>query len=156
MTDARLEAKLGFDKIRTRISDRCMTDYAAGRVAGEKFSTDPDVIRRRLALTDEMRLILMVEENFPTTGYIDATPFLEPLQKEGTVIDVLSLAKLKTVIDTTRRLTHFFGTVKDGVYPNLARIAAPVCTFPEVQRRIETILDKYGTSRTPLRTPFLR
>ena len=144
MMDARLEAKLGFDKIRVRISDRCMTDYAAQRVAREEFVSDYSQIRMRLLLTDEMRLILMFEENFPTTGYIDAIPFLEPLQKEGTVIDVLSLAKLKTSIDTTRRLTHFFRTVKDGVYPNLARIAAPVCTFPEVQRRIETILDKYG------------
>ena len=144
MTDARLEAKLGFDKIRTLISDRCMTDYAAQKVAGEEFSTDRSIIRMRLLLTDEMRLILMFEENFPTTGYIDAIPFLEPLQKEGTSIDVLNLAKLKTVTDTTRRVTHFFSTVKDGVYPNLARLAAPICTFPEVQRRIESILDRYG------------
>ena len=144
MTDARLEAKLGFDKIRTLISDRCMTDYAAQKVAGEEFSTDRSIIRMRLLLADEMRLILMFEENFPTTGYIDAIPFLEPLQKEGTSIDVLNLAKLKTVTDTTRRVTHFFSTVKDGVYPNLARLAAPICTFPEVQRRIESILDRYG------------
>ena len=38
MKDATLEAKLGFDKIRKTISDRCMTDYAAEKVAGEEFS----------------------------------------------------------------------------------------------------------------------
>ncbi|MBO5546621.1 MAG: Smr/MutS family protein [Bacteroidales bacterium] len=144
MTDARLESKLGFDKIRKVISDRCLTDYAAGRVAEETFSTDPDIIRRRLALTDEMRLILMFEDSFPTTGYIDAIPFLSSLEREGSCIDVLSLGKLKTVTDTLRRILHFFASIKSGIYPQLERLVAPVRSFPEVQRRIENILDKYG------------
>ncbi len=144
MTHDRLESKLGFDKIRKSISDRCMTDYAAGRVAEEAFSTDPDIIRRRLALTDEMRLILMFEENFPTTGYIDAIPFLSALEREGSCIDVLSLGKLKTITDTIRRVLHFFSSIKSGIYPQLERLSAPVHAFPEVQRRIEGILDKYG------------
>ena len=57
----------------------------------------------------------MFEENFPTTGYIDGLPFLEPLKKEGSSIDALSLAKLKTLLDTVRRVTNFFGSIKDGV-----------------------------------------
>ena len=144
MTDARLESKLGFDKIRKAISDRCLTDYAAARVAGEAFSTDPDIIRQRLALTDEMRLILMFEDSFPTTGYIDAIPFLSGLERAGSSIDVLSLGKLKTVTDTIRRILHFFASIKSGIYPCLERLASPVRSFPEVQRRIECILDKYG------------
>ena len=144
MTHARLESKLGFDKIRKMIADRCLTDYAAGRVAEEAFSTDADIIRRRLALTDEMRLILMFEENFPTTGYIDAIPFLSALERDGSCIDVLSLGKLKTVTDTIRRILHFFGSVKGGIYPQLEKLASPIRSFPEVQRRIESILDKYG------------
>ena len=144
MKDATLEAKLGFDKIRKTISDRCMTDYAAEKVAGEEFSADASVIGRRLKLTDEMRLVMMFEENFPSTGYIDAIPFLSALEKPGSCIDVLSLGKLKTATDTIRRILHFFGSVKDGVYPELKRLAGPVRTFPEIQRRIESILDKYG------------
>ena len=51
MSMKRLEGKLGFDRVRTLIADRCSTDYAAERVAGEAFSTDPAEIRRRLQLT---------------------------------------------------------------------------------------------------------
>ena len=142
--DSRLESKLGFERVRTMISDRCMTDYAAQRVACEEFSSNPSTIRARLTLTDEMRLVLMFEENFPTTGYIDALPFLEPLLKDGSCIDALSLAKLKTTIDTIRRITAFFSGIKDGIYPQLKRLAAPVHHYPEVLRRIEQILDKYG------------
>ena len=143
-TDSRLEAKIGFDRVRAIISDRCLTEYAASRVAAEEFCTDRAIISMRLSLTDEMRLILMFEENFPTTGYIDAIPFLEALQREGSSIDVLSLGKLGTLVGTTRKVTHFLSGIKDGVYPNLKKLAAPVRNYPEVQRRIENILDKYG------------
>lgn len=144
MKDSRLEEKLGFSKIRTLIAGRCNTEYAVSRVEEEEFSTDPAIIRRRLLLSDEMRLILMFEDSFPTTGYIDALGFLEPLLKEGTCMDVLSLGKLKTLLDTTRKVTNFLRSVKDGIYPNLKSLATSVTYFPEVNRRIETILDKYG------------
>ena len=144
MINSGLEAKLGFDKIRRIISDRCLTDYAADRVEKEEFSADRGVIGTRLALTDEMRLIMMFEDSFPTTGYIDAAPFLEPLLKAGSSIDTLSLGKLKTATDTVRKILHFFGGIKDGVYPRLKRMAGQVNSFPEIQRRIESILDKYG------------
>ena len=143
MTDKRLEEKLGFDRIRTLIADRCSTDYAAERVAGEVFSTDPKEIRERLVLTDEMRLILMFEDAFPTSGYIDCIGFLEPIGKNAS-IDLLSIGKLRTLLETVRKISHFFRGIKDGVYPHLKRAAAGILTFPEVQRRIEGILDKYG------------
>ena len=142
--DTRLESKLGFDKVRGIIADRCLTDYAAERVATEAFSNDSSIIGMRLALTDEMRLVMMFEESFPTTGYIDAIPFLKPLAKEGSCIDVHSLGKLKTMTDTIRKVTRFFSGIKDGIYPNLKRLSSPVRNFPEVQKRIEDILDKYG------------
>ncbi len=144
MTNDRLEAKLGFDKVRQIIADKCKTDYAAARVASERFSASANTIRKRLQLTDEMRLILLFEETFPTTGYIDGVPFLDPLRKEGASIDALSLAKLRTLLDTTRRITNFFGSIKDGIYPRLKALSAPVSTFPEILRRIEGILDRYG------------
>ena len=144
MTADRLEAKLGFDKVRAIISDRCMTDYAAERVASEKLSNSEQTIRRRLLLTEEMRLVLLFEESFPTSGYIDGLPFLRPLLKEGSSLDVLSLGRLRTLLDTVRRVTRFLSGVKDGIYPNLKALAAPIDCFPEVLRRIDLILDKYG------------
>ena len=147
MTEAgrRLEAKLGFDRIRTLIADRCSTDYAAQRVAAEQFIFDPPAIRRRLQLTDEMRLIVMFEENFPTNGYIDCLPFLTPLLKDGASIDLLSLGKLRTMLETLRKIAFFFRGIKDGIYPNLKRMAAPIAHFPDIQKRIDGILDRYGS-----------
>ncbi len=143
MIDKRLEEKLGFSRVRTAISDRCSTDYAAERVATEEFSCEAKEIQQRLAATDEMRLILMFEENFPTSGYIDCIGFLEAIGKDAS-IDQLSLGKLRTLLDTQRKILHFFRGIKDGIYPCLKKAADSVLSFPEVVRRIDGILDKYG------------
>lgn len=142
--DSRLEQKLGFDRVRKIVSDRCSTSYAAEKTEKECFSTDRKTIAHRLQLTDEMRMILMFEENFPTTGYIDALSFLLALRREGSSLDVASLGKLRTLTDTTDRITGFFAGIKDSVYPKLKRLSAPVESFSEIRKRIDGILDKYG------------
>ncbi len=144
MTEERIEAILGFDRVRKIISDRCSTEYATARTAEENFSTDAREIRQRLLLTDEMRMIVMFEESFPSNGYIDCVRFLEILTNEGSNIDLVSLGKLKTMLETLRRITLFFSNIKDGIYPNLKKMVSSIVLFPEVQQRIDTILDKFG------------
>ena len=140
----RLEQKIGFDRIRQIISDRCSTLYAAERVATETFSTKEGQIRKRLLLTDEMRLIMMFEDGFPSGGFIDCIDFLKPLENTSSAIDLVSLRKLRTMLETLRKVTNFFEGTRDGVYPNLKRMSAHIMNFPEVQRRIDGILDRYG------------
>ena len=142
--DRRLEQKIGFDQIRRIVSDRCSTAYAVERTATETFSTNQAHIRKRLLLTDEMRLIMMFEEGFPSGGFIDCIDFLKPLERSSSAIDLISLRKLKTMLETLRKVTSFFEEVKDGVYPNLKRMSSHILNFPEIQRRIDGILDRYG------------
>ena len=144
MPTDRIEHILGFDRIRKIISDRCSTEYAVERTASETFSTNEKEIRRRLLLTDEMRLIVMFEESFPSNGYIDCVGFLQMLENSGANIDLTSLGKLRTMLETLRKVSMFFSNIKDGVYPNLKRMVAQIALFPEVQQRIDSILDKFG------------
>lgn len=142
--DIRLEQKLGFDRIRNAIADKCVTEYAADRTMEETFVNDAGIIRERLQLTDEMRLILMFEESFPTSGYIDCLGFLKLLETPSSYINLVSLRKLRTMLETVRKVTNFFSSIKDGIYPALKKMAEPVMCFPEVQHRIDLILDRYG------------
>ncbi len=142
--DRRLEQKLGFDRIRTAIGAKCSTEYAAAKVAGETFSTEESEIRRRLALTDEMRLIVMFEESFPSGGYVDCLGFLTIIENSSASIDLPDLRKLKTMLETLRKIIAFFGDIKDGVYPNLKRMASGLMDFGAVRERIDRILDRYG------------
>ena len=145
--DARLEQKLGFDRIRKAVADRCVTEYAVNRTMEETFTADAKAIRERLALTDEMRLILMFEESFPTNGYIDCIGFLKLLERPASYINLVSLRKLRTMLETARKIVNFFSSIRDGIYPGLKKMAEPVMCFPEVQRQTDLILDKFGEVR---------
>ena len=142
-----LEQKIGFDKVREKISAKCATQYAARKVAAEQMSRDGAEIMFRLRLTDEMRLICLFEDSFPAGGYLDTKEFLLPLQGEGTTIDLPSLRLLRTSLDTLRRILAFFKDCKDDLYPMLRQISASVEFEPEIGRRIETILDRTGEVR---------
>ena len=139
-----LEQKLGFDKVRAMVCDRCQSEYATTLASNEEFSTDEYEIRHRLLLTDEMRLVLMFEDTFPTGGYIDSLEFLLSLRQPNSSMDIVSLRKLKTMLDTLSKALAFFNGVQKGVYPNLKKLSSPVTPFPIVLHKIDTIIDRYG------------
>lgn len=142
--DRKLEAKLGFDRVREAVAAHCSTQYARDRAASEEFSTQERTILSRLRLTDEMRMICMFEEGFPQSGFIDCLDFLVPLERSDAAIDLISLRKLRTMLQTLGKITAFFDGVKDGVYPSLQRMSAHVGRFPAVLERIDAIIDRYG------------
>ncbi|MCR5709585.1 MAG: Smr/MutS family protein [Bacteroidales bacterium] len=142
-----LEQKIGFDKVRAQIAGKCSTQYAAGKVASEQISHDSGEIMFRLRLTDEMRLICLFEDSFPSGGYLDTKPFLLPLQAQNTSIDLPSLRMLRTMLDTLRRILLFFRDCKDDLYPTLRQISGSVTYEPAIARDIERILDRNGDVR---------
>ena len=143
----KIEPKIGFDKIREMISAKCGTEYGRHRVEEESFSTNRREIELRLNLTDEMRLIQIFESSFPDSGFIDCIPFLVPLQAGYSHIDIVSLAKLRDTLETLRKILNFFKNTGEGEYPHLKKMSEPIFTFPEVLRRIDTILDRFGEIR---------
>ena len=142
-----LEQKIGFDKVREKISAKCATQYALKKVAAEQISRDAAEIMFRLRLTDEMRLICLFEDSFPAGGYLDTKVFLVRLQADSTSIDLPSLRALRTSLDTLRRILAFFRECKDDLYPMLRQLTASVSYEPEIARRIEAILDRTGEVR---------
>lgn len=142
--DTILEQKIGFDRVRASVCDHCQSAYASSLASEETFCSDAHQIRHRLLLTDEMRLILMFEDNFPTGGYIDSLDFIMPLQSANASMDIFSVRKFRTMLDTLGKVTGFFEGIQNGIYPNLKRMAAPVASFPAISHRIDTLLDRYG------------
>ena len=142
-----LEQKIGFDKVREMISARCATDYATRKVESEEFSTDSAQIMQRLLLTDEMRLICMFEDSFPSDGFYDTKPFLLQLQAENSSIDLISLRTLWKSLVTLRKILLFFEGCKDDLYPMLRKLSESVEYYPQVSHEIDRILDRNGEVR---------
>ena len=133
--------------MRSQVAAKCATAYARSKVEEEVISHLEEEILSRLLPTDEMRLICMFEDTFPSSGFIDARDFLIPLTSEYASLSLPSLVLLRIALDTLRRVVSFFRTSRDGVYPNLVKMTEPVAVFPEISRRIDTILDREGNVR---------
>ena len=143
----KIEQKLGFEKIKEQLIVRCSTNYAKERVRTEKVSHNARTIGKRLSLADEMRLICMFESSFPQNGYIDSIEFLKPLEIEYSSITLENMNKLYTFVENLKGVLNFFKGSKEGSYTNLKEMAAPITFFPEISRRIEGIVDRFGEVR---------
>lgn len=140
------EVKIGFDRIRTMVSSRCATRYGAARAENEQVSVRPEEIGLRLELTDEMRVILLFENSFPDSGYLDCLDFLVPLKTPSTSLDLEAVNRLRTVLQTLHRLTAFFGRCEDR-YPRLRALSSGIDAFPEILQAIDRIVDRFGEIR---------
>ena len=143
----RTEHKLGFDKIRSLVKGKCSMKYSMERAETENFSVSREEISSRLELTDEMRMILMFEDSFPSQGFEDCMDFLLPLKAGSSYIDTVSLGKLRKALNAVRRIVGFFDSVKDGLYPCLKEMSSPIMCFPLVIDRIDSIIDRFGEIR---------
>lgn len=144
---SRLENKLGFDKIRGAVEAGCSTNAARSVASDFTFMTDKESIRVAIEETDEMRVIQMLESGFPNDGYVDTIGFLRQLETEQYFLDTQSLFRLRQSLEATGAIIRFFKGTKEASYPYLKRLAEPVVNFPEVSRRIDVIVDKYGEIR---------
>ncbi len=141
------EQKIGFDRIRERVADLCTTALGREKAQSAGFSTNLTSLEALLSQTQEMRTILLIEEGFPDTTYVDASEFLKKLHIEGSYIEVHELVILKIALDTVSGIVHFFKQCNEELYPCLKSLAAQVIIYPAVSQRIDLIINKNGMVR---------
>ncbi|MBQ4278546.1 MAG: Smr/MutS family protein [Rikenellaceae bacterium] len=141
------EAKIGFDRIRTQVEALCATAGAVGKLRAETFSSSHDEVRRRLALVDEMRTVLMMESDFPDGGFVDTDAFLRKARIEGTFLDVHEIVALRKALAATGELVAFFRRGDEIKYPSLHAFSDGVDGFPAIVNHIDSIIDKFGKVR---------
>ena len=138
------EEKIGFDKIRGLICDRCLSTLGSERVAGMHFQTSFDTIDRLLHETEEFTHILQTEDNFPADYFFDIRSSLQRIRIEGTFLDETELFNLRRSLETIRHIVGFFINEEESPYPHLQALAGNVVVFPQLLSRIDQIIDKFG------------
>ncbi len=124
MTD--IEHKLGFDRIRQMVAEHT-TNALAARMADEMtFSSDYDSLRHELQSTEEMRQIVLMENEFPQQDFIDLTSILAQLRVGNTVIPLESLFDLKVSLRTIRECYMFLTAEEHRQYAALRDLAIGV------------------------------
>ena len=165
------ERKIGFDEIRTLLTGHCLSTLGIERVGQMKFLTDLHLLRELQEQTREFLRIQEGEEDFPEQDFYDVRPAIRRIRIEGTYLDETELFDLKRSLCTIINIVRFLN--KDSEedndtgenrpaddasvpYPALRRLAQGVSVYPQLVRRIESILDKYGKIKDSASAGLLR
>ena len=138
------ELKIGFDRIRELLKERCLSPMGIAKVDEISFSDDHEVIRQKLALTSEFQQLLNYEENFPSDNYYGFSDCLNKIRIEGTFPEIRELFDLKRSLETVKAILNFFRTRDDVRYGELKKMCGSVKTYPYVLESIDRIIDRHG------------
>ena len=155
---ATFEQKIGFDEIRTLLKGYCLSTLGKDEVDALDFSTKAGEINERLAHTKEFRRILEEADDFPLQYFFDVREAVSRLRLEGTHLEENELFDLKRSLETIHAIVNHLNRSTDEkfLYPALQRLTEEVMTFPQLIRRIDQILDKFGTIKDSASTELAR
>ncbi|HPM89022.1 MAG TPA: endonuclease MutS2, partial [Bacteroidales bacterium] len=138
------ESKIGFDRIRELLKERCLSPMGIEKVDGIHFNTDTALISEQLTATYEFQQLLVFEENFPSDNYFSFSACLNKIRIEGTFPEVREIYDLKRSLETVRAILNFFRSKEETKYPILKKLCGPVKTYPYVIDSIDRIIDRHG------------
>jgi DNA mismatch repair protein MutS2 len=138
------EQKTGFDKIRNRLKNLCLSALGVQKVAEMAFSGDYHFISNQLNLAGEFKTICQTEDDFPASYFFDLTPVLKHLKIEGTFPEVEDLFNMQRSLDTIKALYSFFRERNENKYPALWEITRNLHLYPFVSDKLNTILTNQG------------
>ncbi len=166
------EQKIGFNDVRTLLKGRCMSTLGTEWVDQQvRFLTDVADVREALDCASEFARFMQESDDDIENEFYDVREPLLRVRPERTYLEELDLFNLKrsllTVLNYQKALTRSTdeddedgdtagktdSAAEEGetpvpavhyVYPTLGRMASEVSTFPQVVRRIDEVLNKYG------------
>ena len=121
-----IEQKLGFDRIRQMVAERCTNALAARMADDMHFTTDYEPLCHELQLVEEMRQIVLMESGFPQQDFIDLTSILTHLRVGNTIIPLENLFDLKLSLRTIRECYYFLTSEDHQQYEALRNLAIEV------------------------------
>jgi len=139
------EEKLGFDKIRNILQQKCLGELGREKVNEIKFSDNFENLDILLKQVAEFKQICIYENTFPLNHYFDVRPFLRKILVEGAFLSETEFFDLRRSLDSIRGILHFFKTKEETEYPTLKLLTHDIKYFPFVAEKIDTVIDKTGS-----------
>ena len=141
------EIKIGFDKIRTIISENCISSLGKEYVNNIRFSVDKEFIAVSTGQVNEFVAVLKGKKEFPVSNYYDLTKELIHAKIPGAYIDQVSLFNLKRSLDTMNAVYRFLKNLDGSEYPYLVNLTNDVVIHSFVTDKIDNVLDRTGGVR---------
>ncbi|MBN1251908.1 MAG: Smr/MutS family protein [Bacteroidales bacterium] len=138
------EEKIGFDKIRNLLKQKCLSTLGKEKIDEINFSNIFVEIKKNLELTAEYKELHQTEENFPIQYFFDVRETLKQIKIEGNFIEIEELFDLKRSLEEIKAILHFFKNTETDKYPLLKELASETPFYPSVIESISRILTKEG------------
>ena len=140
------EHKIEFLRIRELVAASCLSTLGKEKVDEMQFSTSFDEIQLRLNRVDEFVHILQEEDSFPSDSFYDVRPMLKRIRVVGTWMDTTAMFQLNRSLQTINSIVSFLrkDDNSDPVYPHLLSLTENVVVYPDITKRIDSIIDAYG------------
>lgn len=94
--------------------------------------------------TDEMREILLMEDDFPQDHFVDIHAVLHRIEVAGAYLLPEDLVVIRRALIGIGELLSFFRRKEEEKYPRLKELLEGVDSFPELGGKIDTIIDRFG------------
>ncbi len=144
---ANFESKIGFDRIRALIAERCNTEAARAKLNEHRFSSRREVVENRIASADEMRTIIQMEHEFPNEEFCDLTALIAKVRVEGTFLDLEEAVLLARALRQVDAISRFIRSRERAVYPTLHRLTEDVISLEAIANHIDSLIDRFGQMR---------
>ena len=141
------ENKIQFSEIRSLLKGYCLSQLGKDKVDAMAFSDNAEQINTALRQTREFRRMQEETDDFPLQFFFDMRASIKRIRIEGTHLEENEIFDLRRSLETIAGIVKFLNRSDDEGnfdYPTLHDLTEDVLTFPDLIRRIDQILDKYG------------
>lgn len=138
------EEKVGFDQIRIKLKQFCLSRMGEDYVDKIRFSSNHELILKLLIQVHEFSSILRFSENFPSHDYFDLRPEFSRIRINGTIIELAALFDLKASLVTITDILFFFKKSEPEQFQTLKELGANLYLDKGILQRIDAIVDERG------------
>lgn len=138
------EQKIGFNIIRERLKELCISVMGIENVDNTKFSSDIVHIEEQLLQVEDFRRLLSNGMPFPVIDFFDLRNVFKHLSIAETVIDIESLFALKQALSSLSRIMEFFKSEVSLTVPYLKVLSEGIEINKQIFIDTERLIDDKG------------
>ena len=132
------ELKIGFTEVRSMLRERCLSSLGKSQVDEMTFSSDAETVNEWHAQTDELRLLLEANPDFPLSNIYDVCESVSRARIANTHLEEDEFFDLRRSLDTIHRIVQILhpDNPEQRVGQALFLLADGIATFPHLVQRI--------------------
>lgn len=123
------------------LTDECISPMGTDLADRMGFTTDFERLRIYLEQAVEMKRVLMLENPFPATDYLDLRPELKRIGVKGGFISIEGLQDLAVSYTVLCELKKYLLNLNEELYPRLRVLAEQLEVVAELPYRIGFLID---------------